>query len=71
MNLCFTPGVGVSSRALEVPVSVPGVVGADIQPHLARQARIPREWLSESCQQCGPWQALTKQRFSVQSRKVV
>lgn len=57
MNLCFTPGVGVPSRALEVPASVPGGAGADIQLHLARQARSPREWLSGSSQQSGPGKA--------------
>lgn len=71
MNLCFTLGVGVSSRALEIPVSVPGGAGADIQPHLARQARSPREWLSGTSQQSGPWQGLTKQRFSTKQESGV
>lgn len=69
MNLCFTLGVGVSSRALEIPVSVPGGAGADMQPHLARQARSPREWLSGTSQQSGPWQGLTKQRFQCKAGK--
>ena len=56
-------GGGVPSEVLELPAAVPGGGGADNQPHLAGCARSPREWLSGSSQQSGPWQDRTKQHL--------